>query len=67
MESSHCWDSQYKFLLVKKKKNKKNKSVNIILTEVNEHLAKALPHVLWHRQDTGYVVVKEGILLLEVI
>lgn len=36
----------------------------MIHTEVNEHLAKALPHVLWHRQDTGYIVVEEGILLL---
>lgn len=38
-----------------------------IHTEVNEHLAKALPHVLRHCQDTGDIVVEERILLLEVI
>lgn len=35
-----------------------------VLTEVNEHLAEALSHVLWHCQDTGDVVVEEGIFLL---
>lgn len=34
------------------------------LTEVDQHLAKALSHVLWHCQDTGDVVVEEGIFLL---
>lgn len=35
------------------------------LTEVNEHFAVALSHVLGHGQDAGHVVVEEGILLLE--
>lgn len=38
-----------------------------IHTEVNEHLAKALPHVLRHRQDTGNIVVEERVLFLDVI
>ncbi len=46
-------------------KQKKTKQQKIIHTKVNEHLSKALPHVLRHRQDTGDVVVEEGILLLE--
>lgn len=42
----------------------KDKTLITVLTEVNEHLAEALSHVLWHCQDTGDVVVEEGILLL---
>ena len=34
-------------------------------TEVNEHLAKALPHVLRHREDARHVVVQEGVLFLK--
>lgn len=34
------------------------------LTEVDEHLAVALPHVLRHGEDAGHVVVQEGVLLL---
>lgn len=30
-----------------------------VLTEINEHLAVALPHVLWHSQDTGNIVIQE--------
>ena len=36
-----------------------------LLTEVDEHLAVALPHVLRHGQDTGHVVVEERVLLLD--
>lgn len=42
----------------------KDKTAITVLTEVNEHLAEALSHVLWHCQDTGDVVVEEGIFLL---
>lgn len=42
----------------------KDQTVIAVLTEVNEHLAEALSHVLWHCQDTGDIVVEEGILLL---
>lgn len=35
-----------------------------VLTEVYEHLAIALPHVLWHGEDAGNVVVQERVLLL---
>lgn len=35
------------------------------LTEVYEHLAVALPHVLWHGEDAGHVVVQERVLLLQ--
>lgn len=35
-----------------------------VLTEVDEHLAVALPHVLRHRQDAGHVVIQERVLLL---
>ncbi len=35
-----------------------------VLTEVNQHLAVALPHVLWHSQDTGHIVIQERVLLL---
>ena len=35
------------------------------LTEVDEHLAVALPHVLRHGEDARHVVVQEGILLLQ--
>lgn len=35
-----------------------------IRTEVNEHLAKALSHVLWHCQDARYIIVQERVLLL---
>lgn len=34
------------------------------LTEVDEHLAVTLPHVLRHGEDAGHVVVQEGVLLL---
>ena len=34
-------------------------------TEVDEHLAEALPHVLRHGQDARHVVVQEGVLLLQ--
>lgn len=36
-----------------------------VLTEVDEHLAIALPHVLWHSEDAGHVVVQERVLLLQ--
>lgn len=36
-----------------------------ILTEVYEHLAVTLPHVLWHSEDAGHVVVQERVLLLQ--
>lgn len=36
-----------------------------VLTEVYKHLAVTLPHVLWHGEDAGHVVVQEGILLLQ--
>lgn len=29
------------------------------LTEINEHLAIALSHVLRHGKDTGYIVVEK--------
>lgn len=35
-----------------------------VLTEINQHLAVALPHVLWHSQDTGHIVIQERVLLL---
>lgn len=35
-----------------------------VLTEVYEHLAVTLPHVLRHGEDAGYVVVQEGVFLL---
>ena len=31
----------------------------VSLTEINEHLAIALSHVLRHGKDTGYIVVEE--------
>lgn len=31
----------------------------VLLTEINEHLAIALSHVLRHGKDTGYIVVEE--------
>lgn len=34
------------------------------LTEVDEHLAVTLPHVLGHGEDAGHVVVQERVLLL---
>lgn len=36
----------------------------LVLTEVNEHLSVALPHVLRHGEDAGHVVVQERVLLL---
>ncbi len=36
-----------------------------VLTKVYEHLAVALPHVLWHGEDAGHVVVQERVLLLQ--
>lgn len=39
--------------------------INSVHTKVNKHLAEALPHVLWHRQDAGNIVVKERVLLLK--
>lgn len=36
-----------------------------VLTEVYEHLAVALPHVLRHGEDAGHVVVQERVLLLQ--
>lgn len=36
----------------------------LVLTEVNQHLAITLPHILRHSEDTGHVVVEEGVLLL---
>lgn len=36
-----------------------------VLTEVNQHLSVALPHVLWHGEDTGDIVVQERVLLLK--
>lgn len=41
------------------------RSLAVSLTEINEHLAIALPHVLRHSKDTGYIVVEEWILLLK--
>lgn len=38
----------------------------LILTEVNEHLAIALPHVLGHCQDTRDIVIEKRVLLLKV-
>lgn len=35
------------------------RSLAVSLTEINEHLAVALPHVLRHSKDTGYIVVEE--------
>lgn len=35
-----------------------------VLTEVYEHLAVALPHVLRHGEDAGHIVVQERVLLL---
>ena len=37
----------------------------VLLTEINEHLAIALSHVLRHGKDTGYIVVEEWILFLK--
>lgn len=31
----------------------------VSLTEINEHLAIALSHVLRHGKDTGYIIVEE--------
>lgn len=31
----------------------------VALTEIDEHLAIALPHVLRHSKDTGHIVVEE--------
>lgn len=36
-----------------------------VLTEVYEHLAVALPHVLRHGENAGDVVVQEGVFLLQ--
>lgn len=35
------------------------RAIAVSLTEINEHLAIALSHVLRHGKDTGYVVVEE--------
>lgn len=35
------------------------RSLAVSLTEINEHLAVALPHVLRHSKDTGHIVVEE--------
>lgn len=45
--------------------NLTERQFNTQLTEVNKHLAKALPHVLRHCQDARHIVVEEGILLLK--
>lgn len=37
----------------------------VSLTEINEHLAITLSHVLRHGKDTGYVVVEERVLFLK--
>lgn len=37
----------------------------VSLTEINEHLAISLSHVLRHGKDTGYIVVEEWILFLK--
>lgn len=36
-----------------------------VLTEVYEHLAITLPHILWHSEDAGHIVVQERVLLLQ--
>ena len=36
-----------------------------VLTEVNDHLAVAAPHVRRQGKDTGHVVVEERLLLLK--
>lgn len=36
-----------------------------VLTEVDQHLAVALPHVLWHGENAGDVVVQERVFLLQ--
>lgn len=35
------------------------------LTEIDEHLAITLSHVLRHGKDTGHVVVEERVLFLK--
>jgi len=42
-----------------------NVLTNVILTEIDEQSAVALPLVRWQRQDAGHVVIQEGVLLLE--
>lgn len=45
-------------------KQRYKRSRSTALTEINQHLAITLPHILWHGQDAGDIVVQEWILFL---
>lgn len=40
-------------------KHRYKRSRSSALTEINQHLAITLPHILWHGQDAGDIVVQE--------